>query len=113
MLNSILDESMLKKAVEREQVEYNIINLFDFSDNHDRIDDYPFGGGKGMIMKAEPIFKAIESIGALCLPHLHPENRNIILSPQDNTQNEIFVFKVGGMDHGQYNSLRGYITGNT
>ena len=63
MLNSILDESMLKKAVEREQVEYNIINLFDFLDNHDRIDDYPFGGGKGMIMKAEPIFKAIESIG--------------------------------------------------
>jgi len=63
MLNSSLDESMLKKAVEREQVEYNIINLFDFLDNHDRIDDYPFGGGKGMIMKAEPIFKAIESIG--------------------------------------------------
>ena len=57
--------------------------------------------------------QAIESISALCLPHLHPENRNIILSPQDNTQNEIFVFKVGGMDHGQYNSLRGYIAGNT
>ena len=41
--------------------------------------------------------QAIESIGALCLPHLHPENRNLILSPQDNTQNEIFVFKVGGL----------------
>ena len=42
--------------------------------------------------------------------HLHPENINIILSPhgaQDNTQNEIFVFKVGGLD-----SLRGYIAGN-
>ena len=63
MLNSILEESMLKKAVERNKVEYNIINLFDFLDNHDRIDDYPFGGGKGMIMKAEPIFKALESIG--------------------------------------------------
>ena len=53
------------------------------------------------------ITKAIESISALCLPHLHPENRNIILSPQDNTQNEIFVFKVGGLE-----TIRGYITGN-
>ena len=46
-------------------------------------------------------------IFSLCLPHLHNEIRDIFLSVQDNTQNEIFVFEVGGLD-----SLRGYIAGN-
>ena len=72
LLNSILDESMLRKAVERNKVEYNIINLFDFLDNHERIDDYPYGGGKGMIMKAEPIFNAVESIDASINKVIYP-----------------------------------------
>jgi len=62
-LNPILKQSMLKKSVERGKVEYNIVNLFDFlNDKESRIDDYPYGGGEGMIMKAEPIFNAFESI---------------------------------------------------
>ena len=60
----ILQQSMLKKSVERNKVEYNIINLFDFlNDKDSRIDDYPYGGGEGMIMKIKPIFKALDSIG--------------------------------------------------
>ena len=59
----ILQQSMLKKSVERNKVEYNIINLFDFlNDKDSRIDDYPYGGGEGMIMKIKPIFKAFDSI---------------------------------------------------
>ena len=45
---------------------------------------------------------------SLCLPHLHNEIRDIFLSVQDNTQNEIFVFEVGGLD----SLIRGYIAGN-
>ena len=59
----ILNQSMLKKSVERDSVKYNIINLFDFLPKREsRLDDYPFGGGEGMIMKMEPILKAYESL---------------------------------------------------
>ena len=63
MLHTILDQSMLKKAIERKKVEYIIINLFDFVNEEDgRIDDYPYGISKGMIMKVEPVLKAFKSI---------------------------------------------------
>ena len=63
IVEPILNESMLKKSVERKKVKFIIINLFDFLDNKEnRLDDYPFGGGKGMVMKAEPIFNAYNSI---------------------------------------------------
>ena len=54
---------MLAKAEERGKVEYHVLNLFKFLDNeNDRIDDYPFGGGNGMIIKPGPVFNAYESI---------------------------------------------------
>jgi len=63
ILNALFNQSMLKKAVDRGKVEYIIINLFDFVKDHDsRIDDYPYGTGKGMIMKVGPILRAFESI---------------------------------------------------
>ena len=63
MFNNILNESILLKAKQKKIAEYNIFNLFDFLDNpSERIDDYPFGGGPGMLMKSEPIFKAVDKI---------------------------------------------------
>ena len=63
IITSVLGESMLAKAEEREKVEYHILNLFEFLENkNDRIDDYPFGGGNGMIIKPGPVFNAFESI---------------------------------------------------
>ena len=62
MIDSIIDSSILGKASERGCVEYKVYNLFDFcsnSSNH-RIDDYPFGGGSGMILKPDPIFEAFK-----------------------------------------------------
>ena len=61
ILNALFNQSMLKKAVDRGKVKYIIINLFDFVDRKDeRIDDYPYGIGKGMIMKVEPVLKAFK-----------------------------------------------------
>ena len=63
IVEPILNESMLKKAVERKKVKFKIINLFEYLDDKDsRLDDYPFGGSKGMIMKAKPILDAFKSI---------------------------------------------------
>jgi len=76
MLQCFLAESILKRAAEKKAVTYNVINLRDFTaDRHQTVDDRPYGGGPGMIMKAEPIFKAVESVKT-------PEARVILMSPQ-------------------------------
>ena len=63
MFDSIINSSILLKGKQKEIISYNIINLFDYLDDpNQRIDDYPFGGGEGMILKPEPLTNAIESV---------------------------------------------------
>ena len=60
---SPLKESIIKRAVEDGKVEINIVNIRDFaSAPHYKCDDEPFGGGAGMVMLCEPLFKAIECV---------------------------------------------------
>ena len=60
-----LGESMMKRAQEKELVDLRVHNLRDWTtDKHHVVDDAPFGGGQGMVMKPEPIFKAVEEVGA-------------------------------------------------
>lgn len=62
MVKAVIGTSILERAVERGAVEYNVVNLFDYADEpHRKIDDQPFGGGAGMILKPEPIFRAYEA----------------------------------------------------
>ncbi|MBC8588808.1 tRNA (guanosine(37)-N1)-methyltransferase TrmD [Paratissierella segnis] len=79
----ILDEfSIIGRAIEENIIQINNVNIRDFSnDKHKRVDDYPFGGGPGMIMKPEPIFEAINSV--------KNENSKVIyLSPQGKKLNQ-------------------------
>ena len=63
MFNNVLNQSILLKAKQKNIAEYNIFNLFNYLDNSsERIDDYPFGGGEGMILKAKPISDAVMDI---------------------------------------------------
>ncbi len=72
MLEGFLGQSMMKRAVEAGHVEFNCIQLRDFAeDKHRKTDDRPFGGGPGMVMKPEPMFKAVESV--------RTENSRVIL----------------------------------
>lgn len=60
LLRSPFSDSIIKRARERGVVEINIINLRDYStDRHRSVDDYPFGGGAGMVMMIEPVFNCI------------------------------------------------------
>jgi len=60
-IDSLIANSMLRQAVERNIVEFKVVNLRDFTiSNYRQIDDGPFGGGEGMVMMAEPLFKAID-----------------------------------------------------
>jgi tRNA (guanine37-N1)-methyltransferase len=76
MLRGFLEQSMMRRAVQRGAVEFGYTNPRDFAtDIHRTTDDRPYGGGPGMVMKPEPLVAALESIRG-------PDSRVIFLSPQ-------------------------------
>ncbi len=78
MLDSPLSEGLLKKAQERGLLQVRVHNLRDYAEEpHRKTDDYPFGGGGGMIMKLDPMARAIEDLRAL-----PPPAHTLLLSPQ-------------------------------
>ena len=63
MFDGFINESIIKRAKDKGIVDINIINFRDYSlDKNKRVDDYPYGGGAGMVLMCEPIFRAIEDI---------------------------------------------------
>ena len=69
-----LSESMMKRAQENRIVDLHIHNLRDWTtDKHHVVDDAPFGGGQGMVMKPEPIFAAVEDLKS---PNIATSNEN-------------------------------------
>lgn len=61
LIESPLNHSIIKRARDKKLVEINVINLRDFSTTkHKNVDDYSFGGGAGMVMTIEPVFRALE-----------------------------------------------------
>ena len=76
MLDGILGESILKRAQEAGLVQIRCVNLRDFASGaHLTTDDRPYGGGPGMVMKPEPVFKAVESLR-------RPGSKVILMTPQ-------------------------------
>jgi tRNA (guanine37-N1)-methyltransferase len=76
MLKGFLEESMLKRAAKMGAVVFRTVNLRDFTDDpHKTTDDRPYGGGPGMVMKPEPLFKAVASLR-------RPGSRVILMTPQ-------------------------------
>ncbi len=73
------DHGVLKRARDTGAIDIRIHNLRDWtSDRHKTVDDRPFGGGEGMVLKPEPLFAAVESIW----PDRAPERRAVLLSAQ-------------------------------
>ena len=61
VIDTLIENSILRKAVERGAVEFHLVNLRDFGKgNYRQIDDTPFGGGDGMVLMAEPLFDAMD-----------------------------------------------------
>lgn len=88
IFNAYINESIIKRAIEKKIIEIKIHNLRDFtSDKHKAVDDYPYGGGPGMVMKPEPFFRAVESIKSDGIPR-----RVIILSPQGELFHQQMAF---------------------
>ncbi|MEE9166508.1 MAG: tRNA (guanosine(37)-N1)-methyltransferase TrmD [Candidatus Neomarinimicrobiota bacterium] len=63
IVEAIVGESILRRAREKGLVDYHSIDLHDFAEgDYPQLDDYPFGGGSGMVMMAEPFFKAVDYV---------------------------------------------------
>lgn len=63
MFHGVLNESILKKAQEKEAVSIDVINFRSFSTNkHQTVDDYPYGGGAGMVLTPQPIYDAVDFV---------------------------------------------------
>ena len=63
MFTGPMTQSMIGKALEQEKVQFNTVDFRQFANNkHNHVDDYPFGGGAGMLLKVEPIDLALQSV---------------------------------------------------
>ena len=72
-----LDDSIIKRAREKGILNINFTQLRDFAfDKHRQVDDTPFGGGSGMVLKPEPMFRAVRSILETAVP---PEKRRVLI----------------------------------
>jgi len=77
-----LDESIIKRARESGLLDLQVHNLRDYAhDRHRTVDDRPFGGGPGMLLKPEPIFEAVENLAS-------ESTRIVLLSPSGRTFNQ-------------------------
>ena len=88
-----LKQSIIKRAVEKNLIDINLINIRDFSeDKHNKVDDTPYGGGAGMLMKPDVVDRAYNSIKS--------ENAKVIyLTPQGKTLNQRIVRDLSKQEH--------------
>jgi tRNA (guanine37-N1)-methyltransferase len=88
-----LDESIVKRARNARLVDVRLYNLRDFAhDRHKTVDDRPFGGGPGMLLKPEPIFEAVEKLADI-------RTRVILLSPSGRTFNQEIAQDLAKFEH--------------
>ncbi len=93
MFTGFINESIIKRAINNNLVEINIHNIRDYSPfKNKQVDDYPFGGGPGMVLMCEPIFKGVED--------LKKENTKVImLTPSGEVFNQKVATKLSKLEH--------------
>lgn len=88
--NDFINTSIIKKAIKEQKIVIELIDIRDFStDKNKQVDDYPYGGGPGMVLKALPVIKAIENAKSKT-----PNAKVILLTPQGQlwTQEQAFNY---------------------
>ena len=95
MCRSVLDCSILGRAQKAGLVSINVLNIRDFTaDKHRRVDDMPYGGGRGMIIQADPIFRCYEFFRSKCSGNV----RVVYLSPQGETFSQTRALELSKFD---------------
>ena len=81
MFEQVFEESIIKRALDENKIEINIINFRDYTtDPHKKVDDTPFGGGAGMVLMCQPIFD--------CIKNIKKENSKVIMLTPDGIKYE-------------------------
>lgn len=92
-----LTQSILKRAAEKGLVDIRVHDIRDYAiDKHRQIDDYPYGGGAGMVLKPEPIFRCVEAIEAECGS---APDELIYLTPDGEVLNQHMATELSLKDH--------------
>jgi len=100
MFKAILSESIIKRAQKRNKVKINLYNLRDYTqDKHRKVDDRPFGGGAGMVMKLEPIFYALKKLRKNKPKGSLTKTKVILLSPQGKKLEQKLVKRLAQFRH--------------
>lgn len=82
IIDGFLSESIIKRAIDKGLVKINVINFRDYSPlNNKQVDDTPYGGGAGMLLRCEPIFECLDAIA-------NDDSHIILLSPEGITYNQ-------------------------
>ncbi len=97
---AVFAEGMIRVAREKGRLELDVVNLRDFTDDvHQTVDDAPFGGGAGMVMKIEPIERALASLGAGEKDQRPAGSRVVLTSPQGKAFTQRTAIEWATLDH--------------
>ena len=93
MFDAFRTTSIVGRAIDRGLVELHLTNIRDFArDNYGTVDDAPFGGGPGMVLKCEPVFDAVEHVRTQC----DEPGRVVLLTPQGRPLTQALVTELAG-----------------
>src|SRR3989344_2730476 len=96
MLGSYVKESLISRAQEKKLIKINLHNLRDFTkDNHQTVDDRPFGGGLGMVLKIEPIYKAVKKLKT---NNKKLKTKTIVFTPRGQKFTQTMAQKLSKLD---------------
>ncbi|WP_436853681.1 tRNA (guanosine(37)-N1)-methyltransferase TrmD [Staphylococcus caeli] len=94
MFNGVLNQSILKRAQDKGLLQVNTVDFRHFAENkHNQVDDYPFGGGQGMVLKPEPVFNAMASI------EKRADTRVILMCPQGRPFDQAIANELSEVEH--------------
>lgn len=112
MFTGFVESSIISKAIERDLIQVDVVDMRDFTeDKHNRVDDYPYGGGAGLVLMCQPVIDAIEATrteGSLVIM-LTPQGKTLKQSLAYDLSKESHIILVCGHYEGFDERIRSYV----
>ncbi|WP_101843865.1 tRNA (guanosine(37)-N1)-methyltransferase TrmD [Halobacillus sp. Marseille-P3879] len=96
MFPGVMEQSIMKRALDKGAVSYQTVNFRDYTENkHNKVDDYPYGGGAGLVLTPQPIFDAVEAAKQTTVA----ESRIVLMCPQGEPYTQKKAEELAGEEH--------------
>ena len=102
MFKEVFAHSIMGRAIERGLVDIRMLNFRDFAhDRHHTVDDYPYGGGSGMVLKPDPLFEAVEAVVSEVdtVAEMPLKRKIVLLTPQGRPFAQDMARELAGLEH--------------